>query len=232
MGMERVVEYMIKMRQNLSHRLPTIAWEASKKVQKTHKSKILSSGWMKDIKKWLIMEGQLQPAVFGLIIAGASDWVDGYVARRQGIDSVFGTYLDPLADKVLIGCVAISMAQAGYLPLSLVAIVIARDVVLIGGSLALSAHNLKSQEASLQDIFQFTKGSAQKIEPLYISKINTVFQLVLVGMGLLQPAFGFEDSYQLIPLLRPFVGEVPEDMLDEEQPEVEELDDILFASRY
>ncbi|MCO5587893.1 hypothetical protein L7F22_041845 [Adiantum nelumboides] len=52
MGMERVVEYMIKMRLNPSHRLPTIAWEASKKVQKTHKSKILSLGWMQDIKKW------------------------------------------------------------------------------------------------------------------------------------------------------------------------------------
>ncbi|MCO5590826.1 hypothetical protein L7F22_044801 [Adiantum nelumboides] len=52
MDMERVVEYMIKMRQNPSHQLPTIAWEASKKVQKTHKSKILSSGWMQDIKKW------------------------------------------------------------------------------------------------------------------------------------------------------------------------------------
>ena len=50
--MERVVKYMLKMRQSPSHRLPRIAWEASKKVQKMHKSKILSSGWMQDIKKW------------------------------------------------------------------------------------------------------------------------------------------------------------------------------------
>ena len=52
MGMERVVEYMLKMQQNPSHRLPRIAWEASQKLQKTHKSKILSTGWMQDIKKW------------------------------------------------------------------------------------------------------------------------------------------------------------------------------------
>jgi len=52
MDIERVVEYMIKMRQRPSHRLPTIAWEASQKVQKTHKSKILSTGWMQGIKKW------------------------------------------------------------------------------------------------------------------------------------------------------------------------------------
>ncbi|MCO5561969.1 hypothetical protein L7F22_015595 [Adiantum nelumboides] len=52
MGMERVVGYMLKMQKRASHRLPKIAWEASKKVQKTHKSKLLSSGWMQDIKKW------------------------------------------------------------------------------------------------------------------------------------------------------------------------------------
>ncbi|MCO5550705.1 hypothetical protein L7F22_004195 [Adiantum nelumboides] len=52
MGMERVVGYMLKMQKRASHRLPKITWEASKKVQKTHKSKILSSGWMQDIKKW------------------------------------------------------------------------------------------------------------------------------------------------------------------------------------
>ncbi|KAI5070930.1 hypothetical protein GOP47_0013181 [Adiantum capillus-veneris] len=151
---------------------------------------------------WLIMEGLLQPAVVGLIIAGASDWFDGYIARRQGINSVFGTYLDPLADKVLIGCVAFSMAQAGYLSLALVALVIARDAALIGGSIVLSAQNLKSQVTSLRDLYNATKGGAQKIEPLYISKINTVFQLALVGVALLQPAFGIEDSYSLIPLLR------------------------------
>ena len=52
LGMERVVEYMLKMRQNPSHWLPTIAWGASKKVQKTHKSKILSTRRMQDTNKW------------------------------------------------------------------------------------------------------------------------------------------------------------------------------------
>lgn len=52
LGMQRVVEYMLKIRRSPSHRLPRIAYEASQKVQKTSKSKILSSGWMLDIKKW------------------------------------------------------------------------------------------------------------------------------------------------------------------------------------
>lgn len=150
---------------------------------------------------WLIVEGLLQPAVVGLIISGASDWLDGYIARRRGIDSVFGTYLDPLADKVLIGCVALSMAHAGYLPPALVALVIARDAALIGGSFIHRAHNMKWQVSSLQDFFNVMNGSVQKVKPLYISKINTVFQLALVGVALIQPAFGIEDTYSLVPLL-------------------------------
>ena len=50
--MEQLVEYMLRVQKLLPHRLPRIAWEASQKKQKTHKSKILSSGWMQDIDKW------------------------------------------------------------------------------------------------------------------------------------------------------------------------------------
>ena len=52
MAMERLVGYMLRVQKLLPHRLPRIAWEASQKKQKTHKSKILSSGWMQDIEKW------------------------------------------------------------------------------------------------------------------------------------------------------------------------------------
>ena len=50
MTMERVVEYMLKVQKSPSHQLPRIAWEASKNIQKTHKSKILCSGWMQDME--------------------------------------------------------------------------------------------------------------------------------------------------------------------------------------
>ena len=50
--MERVVLYMLKVQKCPSHRLPRIVWEASKKIQKTHKNKILGSGWMQDMEKW------------------------------------------------------------------------------------------------------------------------------------------------------------------------------------
>ncbi|PKA48680.1 cardiolipin synthase [Apostasia shenzhenica] len=58
---------------------------------------------------WMIMKEYYLSAFCGLGVSGASDWLDGYLARRMKINSVIGSYLDPLADKVLIGCVTIAM---------------------------------------------------------------------------------------------------------------------------
>lgn len=150
---------------------------------------------------WLILEGQPQPALFGLLLAGASDWLDGYIARKNGVDSAIGTYLDPLADKVLIGCVTLSMAQAGYLHPALVALVLSRDAALVGGSFIYQAYCLNWKWNSLKDFFKVSEEAVQKVRPLFISKVNTVFQLALVGTALVQPAFGFEDTYSLVALL-------------------------------
>lgn len=150
---------------------------------------------------WLILEGFSRTALCGLLFAGASDWLDGYIARKKGIDSVVGTYLDPLADKVLIGSVTLSMAQAGYLHPALVALVVARDAALVGGSVIYRAYYLNWKWSNWKDFFDIAGGTVQKVKPLFISKVNTMFQLALIGTALVQPAFGIEDTYSLIPLL-------------------------------
>ncbi|KAI6704267.1 hypothetical protein NL676_013403 [Syzygium grande] len=64
----------------------------------------------------MIANGWHTAAFVGLAISGATDWLDGYVARKMNINSVVGSYLDPLADKVLIGCVALAMVINDLLP--------------------------------------------------------------------------------------------------------------------
>ena len=59
---------------------------------------------------WLILEGHNGAALGALAVAGASDWADGYVAKRWGQASVVGSYLDPAADKVLVGCTVAALA--------------------------------------------------------------------------------------------------------------------------
>ena len=82
---------------------------------------------------WLILHHHLEAAIVGLCLAGLSDWVDGYIARNTNQTSVLGSILDPLADKVLVAAVAIPLGVQGCLPGWLVALVLLRDVSLIGG---------------------------------------------------------------------------------------------------
>uniref|UniRef100_M1ASJ5 Cdp-diacylglycerol--glycerol-3-phosphate 3-phosphatidyltransferase n=1 Tax=Solanum tuberosum TaxID=4113 RepID=M1ASJ5_SOLTU len=83
---------------------------------------------------WMIIHDMYLPAFVGLAVSGATDWLDGYMARRMGINSVVGSYLDPLADKVLIAFVALAMVDKGLLHPGLVSLVVLRDVALVGGA--------------------------------------------------------------------------------------------------
>ncbi|XAR53782.1 hypothetical protein NMG60_11022464 [Bertholletia excelsa] len=150
---------------------------------------------------WMILNEMYLPAFMGLAISGATDWLDGYMARKMGINSVIGSYLDPLADKVLIASVALSMVDKGLLHSGLVGIVVMRDVALVGGALYKRGSSLNWEWRSWYDFFNIDGTHPEKVEPLFISKVNTVFQLVLVAAALLQPEFGTPETQSYITYL-------------------------------
>eukprot|EP00850_Spirogloea_muscicola_P020189 SM000209S06368 [mRNA] locus=s209:77157:78308:- [translate_table: standard] len=137
-----------------------------------------------------------------MIVAGASDWLDGYIARRSGIDSVLGSYLDPLADKVLIGCVTVAMVYTKLLPVWLVALVILRDAGLLLGAFIRRAQSLNWQWQGPADFFRIDPLGADKMQPLFASKLNTVLQLGLVISTLLVHAAAERDTFCVLPILR------------------------------
>ncbi|XWS19437.1 hypothetical protein CRYUN_Cryun31cG0015900 [Craigia yunnanensis] len=150
---------------------------------------------------WMIENEMYGFAFVGLAISGATDWLDGYIARKMRINSVVGSYLDPLADKVLIGCVALSMVHNHLLHPGLVGLVVLRDVALVSGAVYQRANSLGWQWKSKLDFFNLDGTSPQKVEPLLISKVNTVFQLILVASALLQPEFGTPETQSCITYL-------------------------------
>ncbi|KAH9311906.1 hypothetical protein KI387_026941 [Taxus chinensis] len=150
---------------------------------------------------WMILNDLYYPAFVALVFAGASDWLDGYVARKMKINSVLGSYLDPLADKVLIMCVAMAMIKNNLLPPALVALVVVRDFSLVAGAFYKRAHSLGWKWKSWGDFFNVDNSGVERIEPLFLSKVNTVLQLALVGTALLQPEIGTEDSFYLLTWL-------------------------------
>ena len=120
---------------------------------------------------WLIVTGRMDLAFWLFVAAGISDGVDGFIAKRFKAESRLGSYLDPLADKVMLVCIYITLGVEGQLSSWLVILVVFRDALIVGGALLsqLMEHPLR-------------------VRPLFISKVNTVAQIVLGAIVLAELA--------------------------------------------
>lgn len=123
---------------------------------------------------WLVLRGAYLPAFWLFAAAGASDALDGYLARRLGA-SRLGAMLDPAADKTLLVSMYVTLGAMHVLPDWLAILVVFRDVVIVGGLLVL-----------------WITGHEVPIRPLSISKVNTALQIVLVGVALLTVGHGID----------------------------------------
>jgi len=121
---------------------------------------------------FLLMRGEYGWALLAFTIAGLSDGLDGYLARRFRLQSNLGGFLDPIADKVLMVSVYISLALLGQLPVWLAFLVVARDFLIIGFIMVL-----------------VSLGENIKPAPSVYSKINTTVQVLLVVAVLANKAF-------------------------------------------
>jgi len=99
--------------------------------------------------------------IFGL--AGITDALDGFLAKRNGWKTRLGSILDPLADKLLLTTSYLVLAWLDLLPLWLVAAIVARDFIIVLGAIA----------------YHYTIRHFDLL-PSRISKFNTVMQIVLV----------------------------------------------------
>jgi len=89
---------------------------------------------------WLLFGAHRQIAAAVLLaLLGATDWVDGFVARRYGQVSTFGKVLDPTADRILVGTAVISIMIYGAVPLWFGLATIAREVLVSGMVLLLAS---------------------------------------------------------------------------------------------
>jgi cardiolipin synthase len=121
---------------------------------------------------WLLLTGELQAAFMVFVVAGISDAVDGFLAKRFNWETELGAYLDPLADKLLIVCIFIALGVTDRLPSWLVITVVSRDVLIV-----------------IAVVLSWLLGHPTPMKPLAVSKINTVAQIVLAATVLADEAF-------------------------------------------
>lgn len=120
----------------------------------------------------LLQNGEFGWALVVFSVAGLSDGLDGFLARKYRLESELGGFLDPVADKVLMIGAYVTLSLLDLLPAWLVMLVIARDFLIIGFIMMLIA-----------------LGDELHPAPSIYSKINTVIQVLLVVVVLINQAF-------------------------------------------
>jgi cardiolipin synthase len=122
----------------------------------------------------LILDGNYWGALWVFVIAGVSDAVDGFIARRFDRRTPLGALLDPLADKVLLVSAYVALGIAGQLWTWLVVLVVFRDIMIVGGFL----------------LIQVIAPVPKPVKPMLVSKVNTGVQVALVWYVLARRGLG------------------------------------------
>jgi len=131
----------------------------------------------------LIVDAQFKLALALSFLAGLSDGLDGFLAKRFHWHTRLGALLDPIADKLLVASTFVALVYTGHIPLWLGVLVILRDFVIVGGA----------------TLYNFLIRPVEG-EPTRISKLNTALQLLFVGFVLGRAAFGWPDQISITVL--------------------------------
>jgi cardiolipin synthase len=132
---------------------------------------------------WAIAANEMLFAFLLFLAAGVSDAIDGFLAKRFGMKSELGAYLDPLADKVLIVSIYVALGVTYAIPRWLVILVVSRDLMIVGAIL-----------------LSWLVGKPVAVRPLVISKLNTVAQILFAGVVLGSLGLQFNAGW-LLPVL-------------------------------
>jgi cardiolipin synthase len=121
---------------------------------------------------WLLLRGRFREALGLVLVAGVTDWLDGYSARKLRISDKVGVFLDPLADKVMLVTLFVVLAAIHLISGWMLALVLGRDLVIVSGAGLLRAFR-----------------GYHRFLPSTLGKVSTFFQIVLVFLVLTRAAY-------------------------------------------
>lgn len=131
---------------------------------------------------WAIVSSQMEVAFAVFLIAGISDAVDGFLAKRFNMSSELGALLDPLADKALLVSIYLALGIWGDIPRWIVILVVSRDIMIVAAV-----------------IVSWLFDKPVEMKPSKVSKLNTAAQVAYAALALAALAFGFKPApYDMI----------------------------------
>lgn len=128
---------------------------------------------------WIDGTGRDFAAMLIFVVAGATDWLDGYLARRWNETSAFGAFLDPVADKLVVAAALIMLVQFDRVDAILATIIIGREITISA---------LREWMAQI--------GAHKSVAVSMIGKIKTTAQMVAIPLLLFHaPILGYDVQY-------------------------------------
>jgi cardiolipin synthase len=132
---------------------------------------------------WAITAGEMRVAFVLFLTAGISDAVDGFLAKRFGMATELGAYLDPLADKAMLVSIYVALGITDAVPRWLVILVVSRDIMIVSAV-----------------ILSWLVDKPVPLKPLAVSKLNTVAQIALACVVMAALGFDFDASVTVAAL--------------------------------
>ena len=127
---------------------------------------------------WAIAAGEMRIAFILFLAAGISDAVDGFLAKRFGMTTELGAYLDPLADKAMLVSIYVALGITEAVPRWLVILVVSRDIMIVSAV-----------------ILSWLVDKPVPLKPLLVSKLNTVAQIALACVVMAALGFDFNADF-------------------------------------
>jgi cardiolipin synthase (CMP-forming) len=124
---------------------------------------------------WLLWHAEYWWTLLVFFVAAVTDAADGWLAKRFHWESELGKALDPLADKLLLVCTFIVLSMVKLVPFWLTVLVVLRDLLITGGAIA----------------YRLLYGPIVGAAPTMISKLNTLMQILYVGLVVCAKAMGW-----------------------------------------
>ena len=134
------------------------------------------------------------------IFASATDWVDGYYARKYNLVTTLGKFLDPLADKLLVSAAFILLVEMGLAPAWIVIIIICREFAVTGLRLILAGEGevvAANQLGKIKTWAQIVAISALLLHNTIFTLINIPFDTIMLWVALVFTIWSGWDYFYL-----------------------------------